>query len=377
MSDFSHELQVTCAAPALANAALLVAEGCANKYIEAINVLYLANGLPCPNLMPLLSMKSPSNVIREADVSHLSEANTHALYSPTIILPSIHISDTSHENAEWFTYNMLESSTEAGENKNPSPFPTIISIHESNIADSNQESTPFNTIASTTETNHVDDWAPLSALASTPRNSFIPNELVSKENWLPLSRLGAFDSTPMLNKIGINNPSPGAYYYLDLMSRHKKLLFDISVDSIPDTLLDTVIQQAETLSSPKCDINKSDNYNFDNDIQCLVTNLSLESPTKNSYQHSIRSSSISDALGQISRQQNCSSPNIRSSESSSINERSRHLKCKSGINQKSIIAQSDCMPSRVMYHKNKKHNTMNNRKSNGNGSNHTLKRWRN
>ena len=59
----------------------------------------------------------------------------------------------------------------------------------------------------------------------------------------------------MLNKIGISNPSPGAYYYLDLMGRNKKLLFDISIGTTPDELLDTVIQQAETLNSPDGDCN--------------------------------------------------------------------------------------------------------------------------
>ena len=71
----------------------------------------------------------------------------------------------------------------------------------------------------------------------------------------PSQSVGAFDSTPMLNKIGISNPSPGAYYYLDLMGRNKKLLFDISIDTTPDKLLDAVIQQAETLNSPDGDYN--------------------------------------------------------------------------------------------------------------------------
>ena len=58
MSCFTLELHVVAAAPALANAALLMAEGCAFKYIEVLNTLYLANSLPCPNLNPLLTMKN-------------------------------------------------------------------------------------------------------------------------------------------------------------------------------------------------------------------------------------------------------------------------------------------------------------------------------
>ena len=40
-------------APALANAAVLVAQGCPKRYAEAINALYAANKLPCPDLTVL------------------------------------------------------------------------------------------------------------------------------------------------------------------------------------------------------------------------------------------------------------------------------------------------------------------------------------
>ena len=84
-----------------------------------------------------------------------------------------------------------------------------------------------------------DDWVPpstLDAIHSTP----IPNEIdtmaspqssdIDDEEWVPLSTLDSIPSTPILNKMGIMNPSPSAYYYLDIMTRNKKILFDTSID---------------------------------------------------------------------------------------------------------------------------------------------------
>ena len=399
MSGFSLELEMTCAAPALANAALLFAEGCAQKYIEVINVLYLANSLPCPNLQPLLRIKPISCEKKtlpnaaEASLSFPNENDDNVVikglaYPPeelgfqTCASVSINPSspDSIFENTEWFTYNMLESITEPSdlkENCELNPPNKLELIPETSVPNNNHEWTPISTLASIPDSLPVDDWAPLSAFASTPRSSIIPNELVKTENWQPLSRLSAFDSTPMLNKIGITNPSPGAYYYLDLMSRHKKLLFDISVDSVPDTILDTVIEQAETLSSPKCDFNTIENCSYRPDIEDVVTKLSLVSPTQTIEPPPIRSSSISRALGQPSVRQR-SQPNTETNPlTSSLNERSRLGRSfNHALKSKSFVHQHECKMSGGNRY-NKKNNIKNMQKFNSNATDRTKIRWRN
>ena len=70
---FSVELQLAAAAPALANGALLFADGNVQKYVDAIKVLYLANSLPCPNLTPLVDMFSatlPATLIGDPMNNH-------------------------------------------------------------------------------------------------------------------------------------------------------------------------------------------------------------------------------------------------------------------------------------------------------------------
>ena len=101
--------------------------------------------------------------------------------------------------------------------------------------------------------NHVepDSWVPLSCFSDLNQVPVIPLQAdqneewlnrcpvmpvkeEQEEEWLPLSRLSEISSTPLLNKIGISNPSPSAYHYLNLMIRNKKLLFDNCADS-PET----------------------------------------------------------------------------------------------------------------------------------------------
>ena len=69
-------------APALANAALLAAKGCPNKYVSVLRELYHANNLPCPeNFQPLFD--ALENVDDNAvDLSNLA---TEELEQPTFL----------------------------------------------------------------------------------------------------------------------------------------------------------------------------------------------------------------------------------------------------------------------------------------------------
>ena len=91
-TTFTLELQLAAAAPALANGALLLADGNVQKYVDAIKVLYQANSLPCPNLTPLLDMvtvtppsmfhvvmTTPPVSLTNKNSSHLYEADESAL----------------------------------------------------------------------------------------------------------------------------------------------------------------------------------------------------------------------------------------------------------------------------------------------------------
>ena len=197
---FSIELQLATAAPALANGALLVAEGNVQKYMDAIKVLYQANSLPCPNLTPLLDMiivTPPStpllHVVMDTPPIFLTDKNSSLLYK-------------ADESA-------LDANT-CGEVTKYHGVEEVPIINFNNTVELQQE-----TPAAQSE---QDTWSPLSNMNQSP---VMPVQDEQDEEWMPLSRLSEIPSTPLLNKIGITNPSPGAYYYLDLMARNKRLLF--------------------------------------------------------------------------------------------------------------------------------------------------------
>ena len=50
MQKHSKEVVAAASGPALANAALLLADGCPDKYVANLKVLYQANDLPCPDM---------------------------------------------------------------------------------------------------------------------------------------------------------------------------------------------------------------------------------------------------------------------------------------------------------------------------------------
>jgi len=50
-------VRVAAAAPALANAAFLLAEGCVLKYAEALTLLYQSNNIPCPDMSRIDNVK--------------------------------------------------------------------------------------------------------------------------------------------------------------------------------------------------------------------------------------------------------------------------------------------------------------------------------
>ena len=59
MQKHSKEVLAGAAGPALANAALLLADGCPNKYVTNLRVLYQANNLPCPDMEVVLNLNVP------------------------------------------------------------------------------------------------------------------------------------------------------------------------------------------------------------------------------------------------------------------------------------------------------------------------------
>ena len=197
-TTFTLELQLAAAAPALANGALLLADGNVQKYVDAIKVLYQANSLPCPNLTPLLDMVTvtpPSmfHVVMTTPPVSLTNKNSSHLYEADESALDANICD---EVAE---YHKLEE---------------VPIIDFNNTVDLQQESPSVQV--------EQDTWVPLCDLNQSPA---MPVQEEQDEEWMPLSRLSEIPSTPLLNKIGITNPSPGAYYYLDLMARNKRLLF--------------------------------------------------------------------------------------------------------------------------------------------------------
>ena len=65
----SNEVTAAAAGPALANAALLLAQGCPKRYIAAIKALYQANNLPCPVMDIMFDIELPSPETRKVDVA--------------------------------------------------------------------------------------------------------------------------------------------------------------------------------------------------------------------------------------------------------------------------------------------------------------------
>ena len=59
MQKHSKEVLAGAAGPALANAALLLADGCPNKYVANLRVLYQANNLPCPDMEVVFNLNVP------------------------------------------------------------------------------------------------------------------------------------------------------------------------------------------------------------------------------------------------------------------------------------------------------------------------------
>ena len=80
--------------------------------------------------------------------------------------------------------------------------------------------------------------------------------VTADEDWMPLSTFDAIPSTPIINKIGITNPSPAAYYYLDIMTRNKNIIFDMSMDDNNDQFDDNYYDDYDAISVQSC--NSSD-----------------------------------------------------------------------------------------------------------------------
>ena len=59
MQKHSKEVLAAASGPALANAALLLADGCPDKYVTNLRVLYLANDLPCPDMDVVFDQLNP------------------------------------------------------------------------------------------------------------------------------------------------------------------------------------------------------------------------------------------------------------------------------------------------------------------------------
>ena len=81
-------------------------------------------------------------------------------------------------------------------------------------------------------------------------STFNDEPLFDDNEWVPLSTLNSIPQTPMLNKIGITNPSPSAYFYLDILARNRKILFDSKVDETYKEFENNVSQL--TLSFANC-----------------------------------------------------------------------------------------------------------------------------
>ena len=62
MQKHSKEVLAAASGPALANAALLLADGCPDKYVANLRVLYQANDLPCPDMDVVFDLQGPSTV---------------------------------------------------------------------------------------------------------------------------------------------------------------------------------------------------------------------------------------------------------------------------------------------------------------------------
>ena len=216
---FSVELQLAAAAPALANGALLFADGNMQKYVDAIKVLYLANSLPFPNLTPLVDMVSatpPATPVEDSrntpSVAGIFEFEVNTKLESMEPLLKSEVSDFS-------------ANEEASADQGDDVF-GVSHVSEPSVNQVEQESwEPLNRFS---DLNQV----PVLPLNEDQNEEWLnqfpvmPVKEEQEEEWLPLSRLSEISSTPLLNKIGISNPSPSAYHYLDLMMRNKKLLFD-------------------------------------------------------------------------------------------------------------------------------------------------------
>ena len=103
MTQSSLEVRVAAAAPVLANAALLVAEGCIYKYADAITTLYLANNLPCPDMQPVINMK--------LGMCEIAQQSTFTLSSEANILPDQYENQEEYSDSDYFNASIVPSNS--------------------------------------------------------------------------------------------------------------------------------------------------------------------------------------------------------------------------------------------------------------------------
>ena len=225
-SEAPHSVPPSSAALALANFALLVAEGSSVRYVEVLNNLYMDNGLKIPDFSRYVPLQPEQEELSfttaEEDVSSMADLDEYC-------------NTGSQKTAFTEDYNALFS----------------------------------------LETRNLEDWF------DNECDVLDEPEIYNQDNSCDMK-----SSTPMLchqNRFSSDMRST-------LLGRHNNLLFDLTVDNFPDQLLDHAIHQAETLNEtgwfPRLnfDVTSSDNDDTAqqqqsiDELESLINNNVTRSP---------------------------------------------------------------------------------------------------
>ena len=221
-----EDYKVSSSAPALANFALLLAEGNANKYVQVISELYQDNGLMVPDFSRCL--EDPENFFNvesfEDDISFMAELEEYHQHKyPLTVFTEEYYALCSIGTADMEDWFDLDESH-------------VIFLEDTEITDD------------------------------------IPVEIAST----PMRSCNTFTDTRRRWSL----------------LRHSNLLFDMTIESVPGEVIDTVIQQAEDLNMINLTMNNVSDEPKDTSNQFsmeLLFDLTIESlseePKDTSDQH--------------------------------------------------------------------------------------------
>ena len=233
-------------APALANFALLLAKGDANKYAQLIETLYQDNGLSPPHFSRYLEQPILEFMVDpfEDDISFMTELDEYQQheYSQTAF------------TEEYYALCPLD-------------------------------------------TKDFEDWFDSDSSGESLLNdtSYSEDSLGEDGYDGPLHNIREIEHISCLST---SSPMPDLRRRFSLL-RHSNLLFDLTIDSVPEEVIDNVIQQAEKLNQDDSSVNDCNislsNYHIINDslLEDVIDNVIQQTENHNQEYSVVNDSNIS------------------------------------------------------------------------------------